>query len=91
MYRAKHAKRRAKFSFASCLIERPRFVATKKMTLLSCNPDGLAFVFGFKSLTKGAIEYRSIALSLSSIIEAGLNFVSNLKCPAAYVAGHFFL
>jgi hypothetical protein len=27
-------------SFASCLIERPRFVATKKMTLLSGNPDG---------------------------------------------------
>jgi hypothetical protein len=40
MNRAQHAKRSAKFSFASCLIERPRFVATKKMTLLSGNPDG---------------------------------------------------
>jgi hypothetical protein len=29
-------------SFASCLIERPRFVATKKMTLLSGNPDGFS-------------------------------------------------
>jgi hypothetical protein len=43
MYRVKHAKCSAKFSFASCLIERPRFVATKKMKLLSGNPDGFAF------------------------------------------------
>jgi hypothetical protein len=32
-------------SFASCLIERPRFVATKKMKLQSGNPDGFAFIF----------------------------------------------
>jgi hypothetical protein len=44
MYRARHAKRSAKLSFASCLIERPRFVGTKKMKLLSSNPDGFSLV-----------------------------------------------
>jgi hypothetical protein len=42
MYRVKPAQRCVKVSFASCLIERPRFVATKKMTLLSGNPDGFS-------------------------------------------------
>jgi hypothetical protein len=32
------------------------FVATKKMTLLSGNPDGFAFVFGVKSSTKRATD-----------------------------------
>jgi len=35
----------ASMVFASGLIERPRFVATKKMTLQSGNPDGFAFAF----------------------------------------------
>jgi len=30
------------------------FVATKKMTLLSGNPDGFAFFLGVESSTKGA-------------------------------------
>ena len=39
------AQRRAFFCFVF-------FVATKKMTLLSGNPDGFAFVFGVKSSTE---------------------------------------
>jgi len=42
--RARHAKRRAKLSFASVF-----FVATKKMKLLSGNPDGSDFVFAVNS------------------------------------------
>ena len=38
MNRVKHAQRRAFFCFVF-------FVATKKMTLLSGNPDGFVFVF----------------------------------------------
>jgi len=37
-FRARHAQRSVKLSFASF------FVATKKMTLLSGNPDGFDFV-----------------------------------------------
>jgi hypothetical protein len=37
-------------------IERLRFVATKKMTLLSGNPDGLAFVSEAKSSTRRATD-----------------------------------
>jgi hypothetical protein len=49
MPRAKHAQRRAFFRFVF-------FVATKKMMLLSGNPDGFAFVFGVKRSTKRAIN-----------------------------------
>jgi hypothetical protein len=42
MYRVRYVQRSAKVSFASCLIERPRFVVTKKMKLQSGNPDGLS-------------------------------------------------
>jgi hypothetical protein len=44
------------------------------MKLQSGNPDGFVFVFGIKSLTKGASEYRSVVLSLFSSIETSLNF-----------------
>jgi hypothetical protein len=41
--RARHAQRSAKLSFASdSIIEPEGFVATKKMMLLSGNPDGFA-------------------------------------------------
>ena len=39
-------------------------VATKKITLLSGNPDGFAFGFGVKSSTKGATDLPSVALKL---------------------------
>jgi hypothetical protein len=52
MYRVRHAKRSVKFSFASCLIERPRFVATKKMKLQSGNPDGFAFILSLQRTKK---------------------------------------
>jgi len=51
--RKRNAKRSAKLSFASdSNIEPVGFVATKKMKLLSGNPDGFDFVFEFKSPTQ---------------------------------------
>jgi len=48
--RARSAERSAKLSFASdSNIEPVGFVATKKMKLLSGNPDGFALVFEFQS------------------------------------------
>ena len=43
------------------------FVATKKMTLQSGNPDGFAFVFGVKSTTKRATDDESVALCRSYV------------------------
>jgi hypothetical protein len=40
------------------------FVTTKKMSLLSGNPDGFALAFRVKSSTKRATDYRSVALKL---------------------------
>jgi hypothetical protein len=39
------------------------FVATKKMKLLSGNPDGFVLAFGAKSPTKRATDKRSAALT----------------------------
>jgi len=48
--RKRNAKRSAKLSFASdSNIEPVGFVATKKMKLLSGNPDGFGSVFEFQS------------------------------------------
>jgi hypothetical protein len=50
--RARSAQRSAKLSFASdSNIEPVGFVATKKMKLLSGNPDGFALVFELQSST----------------------------------------
>jgi hypothetical protein len=55
--RARHAQRSAELSFASdSNIEAVGFVATKKMTLLSGNPDGFAFSFRLQSPTKRATD-----------------------------------
>jgi hypothetical protein len=55
--RARHAQRSAKFSFASdSIIEPVGFVATKKMTLLSGNPDGFACSVGLQSPIKRATD-----------------------------------
>jgi hypothetical protein len=40
------------------------FVATKKMKLLSGNPDGFDSAFRVKSSTKRATDHRSVALKL---------------------------
>jgi hypothetical protein len=40
------------------------FVATKKMTLLSGNPDGFAFDINLQSPTKRATDEQSVALKL---------------------------
>jgi hypothetical protein len=55
--RARHAQRSAKLSFASdSNIEPVGFVATKKMKLLSGNPDGFAFHFRIQSPIKRATD-----------------------------------
>ena len=75
------AQRKAFFCFVF-------FVATKKMKLLSGNPDGFAFVFKFLS-TKKATDQSSVALSFIETPSASkkttpasrAGVVNNLKGP----------
>jgi hypothetical protein len=83
MYRVRHAQRSVKLSFASCLIERPRFVATKKMKLLSGNPDGLAFILSLQR-TKKEQQINDLLLSSYGMNSKSLYFAKYKKTNPTY-------